>query len=329
MTVQTRYTETKIYTTSAGTEPVEALLMALGIDSVAVEDPADIRRIAARKDPLDWDFIDSELLPDRESVLTFYTERNREEAAILEKVRLGMLKLKADEQDGHYGANVDFGRLYMTSSPLDDSWKEKWKEGFKPFHVTNRFVVRPPWEPYEPQGGEQIISLDPGMAFGTGSHETTALCVAALEKDLRPGDRFMDVGAGSGILSIVGVLLGAGAVTAVELDRDAVRSAEENLARNKMTGRADIFSGDIRDYLGGATAEQGATDVLVANLTSGLIRMLLPAFAKALKAGGKLILSGILCGEGEEMTRALYSAGFGQIRREERGDWMLFCGTRE
>jgi ribosomal protein L11 methyltransferase len=324
-----KYIETKVYTKTAGVEPICALLLRHGIEGVSVLDRADILAIVANKDALDWDYVNPDLLGDAEKcgtsgdedevLLTFYTGDDASGEQLLRAVKIDLMKLKADEQYGLYGNEVCFGRLYAESSPLSDDWKEKWKEGFRPLHVTERFVVRPPWESYVAAQGEQVIEIDPGMAFGTGSHETTTLCVKALEEAVKEGDRLIDVGAGSGILSIVAILLGASGATAVEIDPDAVRAAAENFARNHVTERIELHAGDIRDY------EGAAFDLVVANLTSGLICAILPHLARLLKRDGRLILSGLLAEEADKMTAAIEAGGFRLRHREVKGEWLLLC----
>jgi ribosomal protein L11 methyltransferase len=317
----TAFVETRVYTTTNGVEPIAALLMKHGVDGVAVEDAADIRAVADGKGPTDWDYIDTALLDDREAVVTFYTGDDAAGRELLTAIKIDLMKLKSDELYGLYGADVDFGRVYAESVPLTDEWKERWKEGFKPFHVTERFVVCPPWESYT--GGGEIIVIDPGMAFGTGSHETTAMCMQALEDSVRPGDAVLDVGAGSGILSIAAVLLGAEAVTAVEIDADAARAARLNFERNGVAGRIELAEGDMRR----AEDDGKRYDVAVANLVSGLIAELLPTLAARLKQRGRLILSGLLAREELTMRERLSAEGFCVERAALKGEWLALYAS--
>jgi ribosomal protein L11 methyltransferase len=259
-------------------------------------------------------------------------------------VKIDLMKLKNDELCGEYGTGVDFGRMYAESVPLSDDWKHRWKEGFKPFRVTERFIVCPPWDiPYdasclsdEVRDGDRdgkIIIIDPGMAFGTGSHETTSMCVRALEDTVRPGVAVLDIGTGSGILSVVAVLLGAERVSAVEIDADAVRAARLNFERNGVADRIELTEGDIRNIpISECDAETqedaGRYDAVVANLTSGLIRMILPAVALYMKKSGRLILSGLLDREESAMRQALSAAGFSVERVAAKGEWLMMIASR-
>jgi ribosomal protein L11 methyltransferase len=322
-----RYIETKIFTTTAGVEPVTALLTKFGVTEVSVEDSGDLRFIIEAKDWLGWDYIDEDLTsesPDGadEAVLTFYTEDTDDGAALLTHIKTGLMMLKADEEYGEYGADADFGRLYAESEPLTDEWKDKWKEGFKTFRASERIIVRPAWDTDDyPDERDIVITIDPGMAFGTGTHETTAMCLTALERIVKPGMSVLDIGTGSGILAIAASMLGAARVTAVEYDADAAASASANFGINGVAGRVELIVGDIRELAKNA----GTHDVIVANITSGLtgrIAGILPALTTR---GGKLIVSGLLEEEKAKATDAIEGAGFAVNVSETRGGWLTLC----
>jgi ribosomal protein L11 methyltransferase len=308
-------------------EPVSALLSTFGVTQLSVEDSGDLRAIIEAKDWLGWDYIDEGLADEArsgegEAVLTFYTEGTDEGAALLTRIKTGLMMLKADEQYGEYGAAADFGRLYAESGPLPDEWKDKWKEGFKAFRATGRIVVRPSWDTDDLAGeGEIVVSIDPGMAFGTGTHETTAMCLTALERFVRPGMSVLDIGTGSGILAITASLLGAERVTAIEYDADAAASASANFGLNGVAGRVKLIEGDIRELAGSI----GAYDVVVANITSGLVHRIAATLPALTARGGKLIVSGLLAEEETRMKDALTGAGFIIASTETRGEWLTLC----
>jgi ribosomal protein L11 methyltransferase len=348
--------ENTIYTTTAGAEAVIAILTGFGIEHTAIDDSADLAVILAGKDEFDWDYVDPALfstsggkdlspdeaagiyadIPRGEARLRFYTADDAGGEALLDEIRVALLKLKGDEQYGLYGSDADFGRLYLSSQALSDDWRHKWKEGFRPFEFTRRFTVCPPWEIRD---GE-ILIIDPGMAFGTGSHETTLLCASAIEAaldsleslDSLSGSRLgtyalLDIGSGSGILSILAALYGTGRITAIEFDEDAASSSELNFERNGVKNRIELIRGDIRKLM----ENLSGFDIIVANLTSGLLKQILPglrgcfsAIAKS-AAGGKLILSGLLADEEEEMRVALGAAGYVNVTAEIKGDWLRLC----
>lgn len=327
------FLETKIYTTSSGVEPVTALLMRRGVTGISVEDIRDIIQLTEEKGQGSWDYIDPELIWGEgtgpcgtgEAIVTFYIGNDEPGQRLLSEIKIDIMKLKGDEGYGLYGKEADFGRLYVESAPLDSAWKEKWKEGFKPFPITGKLAVRPPWEGYGPEDGRRVMVIDPGMAFGTGSHETTSMCAEAIEKYLNAGDSVLDVGTGSGILSIAASMLGAGQVYAVELDEDAARSAEENFERNGVPGRVCLFHGDIRDFREKRQSGPAIFDIIAANLTGNLLLEILPDLKSMLKASGKIILSGILAEDENKILDALGPCGLSAAEICHRGEWSMIC----
>ena len=206
----------------------------------------------------------------------------------------------------------------------DEDWSRKWREGLEPRRVGRRLVVTQPWNPVEPAGDDIVITIDPATAFGTGEHATTRGALRLLESMLRPGDDVLDVGTGSGILAIAAVRLGAGRVLAVESDPGSMDSCRENLERNDAADGVTLVHREADPAylasLGGAGFERGF-DLLLANMLSGIIVPLLPAFAGAVSAGGRVILGGILVGESAEVRRAAESAGLALAAEETEGEW--------
>jgi ribosomal protein L11 methyltransferase len=198
----------------------------------------------------------------------------------------------------------------------NEDWALTWKRGLQPRQITDRIVVKPTWTEWEAKGGEVVIDVDPQMAFGTGEHATTRGCLRLLDASLRPGDRVLDVGSGSAILGIAAARLGAGEVVAVEYDPDANLNARENLERNGVAERVRIIEALADPAL---LSELGRFDLILANILSGVIRPLLPSFRTALAAGGRLIVSGILQTEYEEVVRAALASGL-RLEREDRED---------
>ncbi|MBQ3185348.1 MAG: 50S ribosomal protein L11 methyltransferase, partial [Firmicutes bacterium] len=182
-----KYIEFKVHATRQGIEQVTAMYMKYGITDVSIDDPADMQDILDNKNEYGWDYIEDEMKEnlDREPTISCFfedNEKNREKVQILKVL---IMKLKSDELYGEFGWDVDFGRLYGEEIFIDDEdWKDKWKENFKPTKITDKLVVKPTWEEYTPAEGELVIEIDPGMAFGTGTHETTSLCLKLMEKYL-------------------------------------------------------------------------------------------------------------------------------------------------
>lgn len=199
-------------------------------------------------------------------------------------------------------------------------WAEAWKAAFKPVRLGQNILVCPSWIEAEPQPGDIVVILDPGLAFGTGLHPTTQLCAAALEERIQPGMRALDVGTGSGILSILAVKLGAASALGVDIDAEAVCAARENVARNGVADRVAIA-------LGSWEQAEGVYDVVVANILAGVIHRLLREGLG--KTGRAFIFSGILDTQAEEVKAALGEAGLRLVDQKQRADWICLVCEQE
>lgn len=329
-----KYIELKIHASSQGVEAVTEMLMRNGITAISVDDPADLQDILDKKNEYGWDYIDESVRSgaDREPVVSVYLDDTEEGRQQLQDLKIQVMKLKSLELEGKFGWNVDFGRLYAESEVVnDEDWKDKWKENFKPALMTDRIVVRPSWEEYTPKAGQLVIEIDPGMAFGTGTHETTRLCMALMQMEIQKrskaespeggtaesgaGLRIMDVGCGSGILSIGAALLGCEDVLGIEIDPDAVRAAQENVVRNGCEDRVRISQGDLTQGV------DFAADIIVANLMADLVMKLAPSAAEHLKEGGAFISSGILLEKKDIVSAAIRDAGFTVDLVVTEGEW--------
>lgn len=324
-----KYIEMKIHASHQGVEMVTEMLMRNGITAISVDDPADLQDILDKKNEYGWDYIDDAVKerPEREPQVKVYlddTDQGREQ---LQHLKIEIMKLKSMELEGKFGWDADLGRLYAESEVVDDeAWKDKWKEYFKPTRITDRIVVCPSWEDFEPRPQDLVIDIDPGMAFGTGTHETTRLCMALLQLYLAKagGDaRVLDVGCGSGILSIGAALLGASEVTGVEIDPDAVAVAEENVEKNGLAGRIRILQGDLTEGL------DLEADIIVANLMADLVMRLADPAAEHLAKDGIFISSGILIEKREQVSEAIRSAGFTIERVVTDGEWCAIAARKK
>jgi ribosomal protein L11 methyltransferase len=271
-----------------------------------------------RKESYEWDYINDDVVSqlERQPLVTIYLEDDENSTNTINEIRGVMSDLKEAAARGDYGEGVDFGSLELLTCTADDSaWKDKWKEYFKPFRVSDRIVIKPTWEKYDARDGDLILEIDPGMAFGTGTHETTSMCIEMIEKYLKPGDSVLDAGCGSGILSIAAALLGAQKVLGVDIDKTAVEVARENIEKNGVAAVADARYGDLTrgvDFRG---------DLVVANLMAELICLLSPDVPAHLSDGGIFISSGILTEKEEMVTEALQKAGFKIIEINRKGEW--------
>ena len=204
----------------------------------------------------------------------------------------------------------------------EEDWAHAWKEFFQVEHVGRRIVIRPTWRDYTAAPGEVVIDLDPGMAFGTGQHETTRLCLAALDELLRPGDRVLDLGCGSGILAVAAAKLGAAAVVAVDIEDVAIEATQENAVRNGVAGRISAARGSLGADWPLAAPPDRAFDLVLANIHAAAVASLAPAIAAALRGpGATLIGSGIVAERLPLVLDALAAAGFATPEVRAAGDW--------
>lgn len=320
-----KYIEIDIETTSAGIEAVVSALLAIGITDTVVEDPRDIEDLMDKKQTYDWDYLDDEVIAKLQDApkVTVYLEDSEENRRQIQAVQTAMEELSKGVRRGDFGDAADFGSLRVVSSFDDDSeWKDKWKEYFKPSRIANTIVVKPTWEEYSRKEGELVIEIDPGMAFGTGTHETTSLCVQMLEAYQKKGDKVLDVGCGSGILSIAAALLGAEDVLAVDIDPVAVEVAQENIALNQVSAVCRAAYGDLTkgiDY---------RADIVVANLMADLVMMLAADVAEHMTEEGLFISSGILVEKEELVAGCLRSKGFSIVEIREDGGWCCIVAKK-
>lgn len=211
---------------------------------------------------------------------------------------------------------------------LEEDWSLAWKKNYLPLRIGRRLVIVPSWLEVELAPGDVPVRLDPGMAFGTGMHPTTQLCLQAVEELVLPGIDVIDLGCGSGILSIAAAHLGAGNVTAVDIDPDAIRIARENIRENNVADRIRVAQGSLADLLEGRFGVTSARLVLANILARVLVQMLAGGLANLVLPGGHLILSGILLEQSETVEKALADAGLQLKERRPFDDWILLHGLK-
>ncbi len=287
----------------------------LQTSGVAIDEPIDYE--AMKIDNLFWDYIEPEEgEQDKESSVSAYF--SEAEAELENKIQ--GIKDKV-QQLPEFGLDIGSGKIEIKEIDQID-WETSWKQYFKPVHITDRIVVKPQWEEYLPQKDELIIHIDPGMAFGTGTHETTSMCIKAIEKNLEPGYSILDIGTGSGILSIAAVLLGAKEATGVDLDPVAVEVANENIEINGLSDKINILHGDL------LTLIEGQFDIVVANIIADAILILLDSDVKSfVKDNGLFICSGIIQEKEGLVVEKLKEKGF-EIKEINRdGEWVCITST--
>ena len=307
--------ELVIHTTTAGSDEVSSVLMEAGAAGTMIEDRADIPDPA--KPHGIWEIIDPNL-PDSmpEDVLVHaWLEPTDDFPARLEQIRSTLALLS--------GGESRFGSLRLeTRSVNDEAWKDVWKKYYKPFHASRHLIIKPTWEECTPEPEDKIIEIDPGMAFGSGTHETTSMCLSLLEDVIKGSESVIDVGTGSGILAIGAALFGAGDVLAIDIDPDAVRVADENVKHNRVDGIVSVRQGNLLDHV------DAVCDICVANIISDVIIAFAAPLKEHIRPGGLFICSGIVSSRAEEVRKALESVPYEILRHEKKGEWTAFLARR-
>jgi ribosomal protein L11 methyltransferase len=304
-----------VHTNTAGSDDVSSVLMEAGASGTMIEDRADI------PDPTKphgiWEIIDPKLLDSMpEDVLVHaWFEPDENFPRLLEKIR-GELSLLPTEEGIPGPPRVE------TRSVSDEAWKDVWKKYYKPFYAGKHLVIKPTWEDFTPQPDDKVIEIDPGMAFGSGTHETTSMCLSLLEETITGSESVIDVGTGSGILAIGAALFGAGEVLAVDIDPDAVRVAAENVKNNKVDGIVSVRQGNLLDHV------DAVCDICVANIISDIIISFAAPLKEHIRPGGLFICSGIVSQRADEVRDALEKAPYEILRRVEKGEWTAFLCRR-
>lgn len=305
--MQGTWMEVKVITKSEALEPVSAIFYSLDCKGVAIEDPNDI--LDREQGPLTWDFADLNILEYKGKaacVKGYFAEEDKIEEVVT-YIREKVEELKE--------MGFDLGDAEVISTKMkEEDWANNWKKYYKPTKIGKKIVIKPIWEDYKAEGEDLIVELDPGMAFGTGTHETTRMCVEALERYTKEDTVVFDIGTGSGILAIVAAKLGAKHVVGVDLDPVAVDSAKENLTFNDVNN-IEILEGNLLDVV------DGKADLVVANIIAEIICILTPDVKKALNKDGIFITSGIIHDRREMVIDNLEENGFEVIEVNKDGEW--------
>ncbi|MBQ4100732.1 MAG: 50S ribosomal protein L11 methyltransferase [Oscillospiraceae bacterium] len=312
------WTEAKIYTTTVGIDHITGALMQIGITGFVIEDAKDFENFLTDT-TIYWDYVDEDLmkLKECETSVTIYLADNPQGKEQLAEIKSALLRLKSEDVDRQ------LGRLEITLGNIkEEDWENNWKQYFKPFEVGEKLAIKPSWETYENKENRIVLEIDPASSFGTGTHTTTQLCLENIEKYIKPNDRILDIGCGSGILSIGALLLGATSAFAVDIDENAVNISKENAEKNGFT--ADKFTSFCGNFIVDeklrAKAGNGY-DIIAANIVADVIIALSPIFKNHLKKGGILVSSGIIDGRVDEVYDAIKSNGFEILDVKTRSDW--------
>lgn len=312
-----KFTELTVHTTTEASELVADAMWEFSPHGVTVCDANDIIALQ-RNSSVFWDYMDDNLTsPEKDVLVKCYAEPDCAEelfSAIMHE-----LYIRKENAAGF----INFGTLEDTKREIEgDDWIDVWKKHFRPIHL-NKIVVVPEWIPYEKQEGEETVLLDSNMAFGTGEHETTSMCVELMQKYLKAGDTCADIGCGSGILGISAAKLGAGYCYLSDLDPIAVESAKHNASKNGVADKVTVAGANL---LEGAKVQ---ADIALANITAEVLILLAPSVIDHLKAGGILILSGIIKERLQAVKEAYEKVGFTVLEEKEKGSWLALVLKKE
>ncbi|MDZ5470932.1 50S ribosomal protein L11 methyltransferase (plasmid) [Bacillus sp. 31A1R] len=310
-----KWSEISIHTTNEAIEPISNILHEAGASGVVIEDPLEL--VKEREDQFGEIYqLNPQDYPEEGVLVKAYLPVNSFLAETVDEIKEAI--------NGLITHNIDIGKNTVTISEVnEEEWATAWKKYYNPVKISEKFTIVPTWEEYTPVNSDElIIELDPGMAFGTGTHPTTVLCIQALERTVKKGDQVVDVGTGSGVLSIAAALLGAEEVIALDLDEVAVESAKSNVLLNKVQ---DVVSVSQNNLLDGIDKQ---VDVVVANILAEVIMRFTDDVASAIKKDGYFIASGIILQKKQDVKDAIVKSGLTIVETVQMEDWVAIIAKK-
>lgn len=321
-----KWYEITIVTTEVATEMISNFLHENGAGGVEIEESENLNK---PRDTSYGQWYDRPLndIPEGVAIIRGYFNEETNMDELLENIKPRVEQLR------EFG--IDPGQVeYSYKEVDDDNWATAWKDYFHPIRITDRLTIKPTWEDYDASPEELIIELDPGMAFGTGTHPTTSLCLKTLEAVVKGGEEMIDVGTGSGVLAIGAIKLGVKQVLALDLDPVAVTSATENVELNGLSDKIQVKLSDLLGVLQSDTAEldqltvKPPVDLVVANILAEIILLFIDDVYAALKPGGIYIASGIWKNKEDVVEQGLLAAGFEIVDKNRDEDWLAFVARK-
>lgn len=313
-----KWLELRVDTSREGIEPVSALLGDYGVDSLIIDDEDDFRDFLENNRQY-WDYVDEALLAEKRGKrrVTFYLPEDEDGFHRLGQIRIALSAMKKE-----HSAYAPL--LLSMKNVADEDWENNWKAFYKPMEIGGRLLVVPAWED-APESERVKLILNPGLTFGTGGHATTRLCLTALDRLIQGGETVLDLGCGSGILSLAALRLGAARAFACDVDPTCVTVANENAALNGVG--PDVYTvraGDVTADAELARVCGGDYDLVVANIVADVILSLAPRVRPLLKPGGRFLCSGIIDERAPEVRRALEDAGWRVIEENSAEGWFSY-----
>lgn len=313
------WAELSIHTTQEAVEAVANILHEAGAGGVVIKDAHDLHHKVWQHHSTEEAYLvelDPRDYPEEGVLVKAYFPMDNKLGQTVEEIKLALNHLRTLE--------LDVGKGTVTLNEIhEEDWAHSWKKYYKPVRVSKRITITPTWETYQPRSQDElVIRLDPGMAFGTGTHPTTMLCIQALEKYVHLHDQVIDVGCGSGILSIAAAKLGASRVLAVDIDELAVKVSQENVRVNKVEEKVTVLQNNLLDQI------DCTADLIVSNILAEVIIKSIPEIGPRLKQGGVFIASGIIKNKEKMVTDSLVSQGFTIVETDNMDDWVAIIAQK-
>lgn len=320
--------EVFVATSQMGLEPVEGVLYQCGLNGLMIHDEADFAEFLENPNR-EWDYVADELVEEKQEQttgITFFLRDNLYGREQLSQIKSALQSVKETEKE------LDLGSLEVTMKNVaEEDWANNWKKYFKPFPVGDKIMIKPSWEELPAQTDKIILKIDPGHIFGTGTHETTQLCMELIEKYVKKDDMVLDIGCGSGILSIASLLLDAKEADAVDIDPNAIQIAYENSDRNDIDrSRYHVKAGNILEDAELQASYSGKKyDLVAANIVADVIIALTKQVPDYIKDGSIFLCSGIITERKEDVLEALKAAGFAVLDIKEKTSWVAIATRYE
>ena len=320
--------EVFVATSQMGLEPVEGVLYQCGLNGLMIHDEADFAEFLENPNR-EWDYVADELVEEKQEQttgITFFLRDNLYGREQLSQIKSALQSVKETEKE------LDLGSLEVTMKNVaEEDWANNWKKYFKPFPVGDKIMIKPSWEELPAQSDKIILKIDPGHIFGTGTHETTQLCMELIEKYVKKDDMVLDIGCGSGILSIASLLLDAKEADAVDIDPNAIQIAYENSDRNDIDrSRYHVKAGNILEDKELQASYSGKKyDLVAANIVADVIIALTKQVPDYIKDGGIFLCSGIITERKEDVLEALKAANFAVLDIKEKTSWVAIATRYE